>query len=112
MNLRRISVTMAFVLACGAPLQSLAAFAPMPCHESSSHHDADMHEPAPAHHHERKASHACAMCAACCAGAAISYCTQLTMDASASGPVASSESAPLSGPAPARLDRPPQLPSR
>ena len=108
MNLRRIGLVMAFILACGAPLQSFAAFAPRPCHESSSHHDEGMHEHAPAHHHERKANHACAMCAVCCAGAAVSYSAQLTMDASPSSPVASSLSAPLSGPAPVRLDRPPQ----
>jgi len=110
LNMRRIVYVLSLVLAMLPPLQSLAAVSPMPCHEPSSHHDEGMHEHDQelAHRHETQAHHGCSACAACCAGAAISYSFQVVLDALPDEAAAPTPPASFSGPSPVRLDRPPQ----
>jgi NAD-dependent dihydropyrimidine dehydrogenase PreA subunit len=97
---------MSLVLACAAPLQSLAAVFSSPCHHS--HAGGEMHEHGDTQPDQHDKAHGCAACAACCAGAAISYSFQVAMAASRADSVAPRALASFAGAPPARLDRPPR----
>src|SRR5262245_24556386 len=108
MKLRRFGLLLAWLLVLAVPVQGFASVSAAMCMTQADHHDSgDAHSHDPEHGDPAPSSHACAACAGCCAGAAISYFLPPIAAVQHATPADAAAVPSHPGVAPYRLDRPP-----